>query len=153
MTKLNQIRARFLEASQITQYQNKWFPDVAWVQIMKEHYNFDSVTKLNINPALPDLQQTPPLKLQKNTRRIKLSNNKSTNGYFYLIDNKYSTQKRFHKERWEYLYEHYTIPRKRRHGKSIVDCCEIIFLISKSSNSGVRGIKKGFFVHTSIRPK
>ena len=114
MTKLNKLRTCFLEASQIPQYQNKWFPDVAWAKIMIEHYSFDSVTKVNINRVLPDLQLTPPLKLQKNVRRINLSNNKTTNGYFYLIDNKCSTQKLFHNQMWDYIYENYTIPRKKR---------------------------------------
>ena len=124
MTKLNKLRTRFLEASQNTQYQNKWFPDVAWAKIMIEHYYFDSVTKLNINRVLPDLQLTPPLKLQKNTKRIILSDETSIKAHFYLIDNKCSTQKLFHKQTWVYIYENYTIPRKRKlrlEGKLIVE--------------------------------
>ena len=62
---------------------------------MIEHCNFDSVTKLNINRALPGLQLTPPLKLQKNTKRVTLSDKTTTNAYFYLIDNKCNTQQLF----------------------------------------------------------
>ena len=114
MTKLSQIRACFLEASQIPRYHNKWYPDVAWTKIIIEHYHFESVTKLNINRALPDLQLTPPLKLQKKTSRITLSDETTTNAYFYLIDAKCSMQQLIPNQTWDYLYENYIIPRKKR---------------------------------------
>jgi len=124
MTKLSQIRACFLEASQIPRYHNKWYPDVAWAKIMIEHYNFDSITKFNVNRALPDLQLTPPLKLHKNTKRLTLSDETSIKAYFYLIDNKCSTQQLIPNQTWSYIYENYTIPRKKRNnnGECNVDC-------------------------------
>ena len=80
-----QIVECFLDASALKQYRDKWLSDDRWVIIMCQTYNFDRVDKATLNRALCNVFLHPPLKLNRNKKRISTSNKSNTDVTFYYI--------------------------------------------------------------------
>ena len=92
MSKSNRLRLLFTQACLKIDFQNKWYGDIAWVEILTEYNNYKPVTKQEVNRALPDTQLTSPLKLHSFKKQIKSKDNKKLLVTFYLIANEEATK-------------------------------------------------------------
>ena len=114
MSKSIQIRSVFFEASISLQYQNQWFGDNAWREILENHYDMDTMTKQNINNALNGVILESPLRLHHTKSRLKLDNNKSTLAHFYFIENEHCLDEQLQPlQSWTTLYLNYNLSNKR----------------------------------------
>ena len=114
MSKSNQIRSVFFEASISLQYQNQWFGNNAWREILENHYDMDTITKQNINNVLNGVILESPLRLHHTKSRLKLEYNKSTLAHFYFIENEHCLDEQLQPlQSWTTLYLNYSLPNKR----------------------------------------
>ena len=75
MSKSNRLRLLFTQACLNKEYQNKWYGDNVWVEILTEYNNNEPVTKPEINRALQDTQLCSPLQLHSFKKQIKSKDN------------------------------------------------------------------------------
>ena len=112
MSAVSFIQACFRHAANQQKYRNKWFSDVAWQQIMINHYNLQDFNKHKLNTALQNTTLCHPLKLYSNKKQIKKEDKTRVNGYFYFIADKDTKKElRNRKVDWQYSYYSFTLPR------------------------------------------
>ena len=112
MSAVSFIQACFRHAANQRKYRNKWFSDVAWQQIMINHYNLQDFNKHKLNTALQNTTLCHPLKLYSNKKQIKKEDKTRVNGYFYFIADKDTKKElRNRKVDWQYSYYSFTLPR------------------------------------------
>jgi len=75
MSKSHRLRLLFTQACLNKEYQNKWYGDNVWVEILTEYNNNEPVTKPEINRALQDTQLCSPLQLHSFKKQIKSKDN------------------------------------------------------------------------------
>ena len=112
MSKSFVIRKHFLDACQIRQCRNKWYRDNAWMEILTKHYNLTTITKKQLNTALPDVILDDPLKLHYSRQAMRLEDGKQKHALFYFIeDDKCTTSQLKHPKSWVHTYNNYILPR------------------------------------------
>ena len=107
---IQQIRECFLQASIEQKYHNKWFTDYAWRKIIEHEFEFDDISKQNVNKDFFSSTLCHPLKLHYNNKQITTEGNTSFKGYFYLAVNESTTKEVLKlKYNWNLKYFNYTL--------------------------------------------
>ena len=126
MTISQQINKCFLKLTAERCYQNIWFGDEAWRQILANHFNLDKLNKTNINRALFNFDLSLPLRLLKHKKRVMKQDNKCIHAYFYCIsDGSKPNEELYNNIDWQRLYFNFNLPTNKRKWQEEDGECDI----------------------------
>ena len=112
MSITQKIRECFLQASTNRIYQNKWFGDDAWRQILEKHFKLSDILKKNVTRAISNTDLCLPLSLKKFRKQINGEDGNVVQAHFYFIVNETTTKEQLESvDDWEYIYYNYRLPR------------------------------------------